>query len=271
MAGVPDPMDLLAVTDPDGTSWLALIGNHTWEQPLPVEVVAQRVPRLMTWMQLYAYLVPESQINELAAWAQGKDWFGRWMPDTAEPHNLLLGTHPDGPGWEAADGAVDWWPTASRGSLPADLRQCAPWYGGTGTGRDSSAVDETMGHVPTRPLVDALGLSKGCDFRWNEPGGLAIHDPSVGQGGPGALLMRRDLATRLCDHGMSVFWTVLVGRELHIPDHRHPGDEYRWVTASASYVLNCDQVTKVQSMSARCRPGPEKEHDVDWAPRQGGS
>lgn len=67
---------------------------------------------------------------------------------------------------------------------------------------------------------------------------------------------------------MSLFWTVLVGRELHMPDHRDPGDEYRWVTASASYVLNGDTVTKVHSVSARCRPGPEKEHDVDWAPRQ---
>lgn len=83
--------------------------------------------------------------------------------------------------------------------------------------------------------------------------------------------MRRDLATHVRDHGMSVFWTVLVGRELHMPDHRHPGDEYRWVTASASYLLNGDQVTKVHCMSARCRPGPEKEHDVDWAPRQGES
>lgn len=267
MAGVPDPLDLLAVTDPNGKSWLTLVGNHTWEQPLPVEVVAQRVPRLVTWMQLHAYLVPGTQIDELAAWAQGKDWFGRWMPDISEPHNLLLGTHPDGPGWEAADGAVDWWPTASRGPLPAELRQYLLWYGGTGTGRDASAEDETTGHVPTRPLVDTLGLSKGRDFRWSDPDGLAIHDPSVVRGGPGLLLMRRDLASRLRDDGMSVFWTVLASRELHMPDHRHPGDEYRWVTASASYVLDGDQVKRVHSMSARCRPGPEKEHDVDWVLR----
>jgi hypothetical protein len=65
--------------------------------------------------------------------------------------------------------------------------------------------------------------------------------------------------------------TFPIGCELHLPDHRHPGDEYRWVTASASYLLNGDQVTKAHSMSARCRPGPEKEDDVDWAPRQGES
>lgn len=271
MTGVPDPLDLLAVTDPDGASWLTLVGNHTWEQPLPVEVVAQRVPRLVTWMQLHAYLVPATQVDELAEWAQGKDWFGRWMPDITEPHNLLLGAHPVGPAWEAADGAVDWWPTARRGSLSADLRQCALWYSGTGTKRDASAEEETTGYVPTRLLADALGLSKGCDFTWSGSGELAVHDPSVARGGPAALLMRRDLAARLRDHGMSVFWTVLVGRELHVPDHRPPGDEYRWVTASASYLLNGDQVTRVHCMSARCCPGPEKEHDVDWAPRQGES
>lgn len=72
MAGVPDPLDLIAVTDPDGTNWLTLVGNHTWEQPLPVEVVAQRVPRLVTWMQLHSYLVPVTDNDELVAWTQGQ-------------------------------------------------------------------------------------------------------------------------------------------------------------------------------------------------------
>lgn len=78
---------------------------------------------------------------------------------------------------------------------------------------------------------------RGRDFRWSDPDGLALHDPSVAQGWPGLLLVRRDLGSRLRDHEISLFWTVLVGRELHVPDHWDPGDEYRWVNASASYVL----------------------------------
>ncbi|MGI5133160.1 NACHT domain-containing protein [Pseudonocardia sp. CA-107938] len=268
MTGVPDPLDLLAITDADGTDWLTLIGNHTWEQPLPVEVVAQRGPRLVTWMHLRAYLVPTTKVDGLTSWAQGQDWYGRWMPDTAEIHNVLLGAHPDGPGWKAADGAVEWWPTG-RVPPPCELQQCALWYGGTGTDRDASAGDETRGFVPTRPLIDALGLSKGCDFRWRDPDGLAVHDPSVVLGGRGLLVMRRDLASPLQADGVTVFWTVLLGCELRPPDHQHPGDEYRWISASASYVLDGDSITRVHSLAKRCRPGPVTEHDVEWVSRAG--
>lgn len=265
-SGIPDPLDLLAVTDPDGTDWLTLVGNHTWNQPLPVEVVAKQVPRLVTWMQLHAYLVPLTQVDELASWARGQDWFGRWMPEYAELHNLLLGAHPDGPEWDAADGLVEWRRGWEAGQ-PLDLRQCALWYGGTGTGRDTSASAETSGFVPTRPVVVMLGLSDGRDFRWQDADGLAVQDPSAAAGGPGSLLLRRDLAARLrVEGGMTVFWTVLVGRELHQPDHR-PADDYRWVSASASYVLDDDTVRKVHSVATRCRPGPETEHAIAWPVR----
>ncbi len=270
MAGVPDPLDLLAVTNDEGTDWLVLVGNHTWEQLLPVEVVAQRVPRLASWTHLHAYLVPTAQIADITTWAAGQNWFGRWMPDTAELHNVLLGAHPDGPGWEAADGAVEWWATDQRGPLPADLRQAALWYGGTGTQRDASASDETRGLLPTRPLIDALGLSKGRDFGWRDMSGLAVCDPSVTVGGPSSLAMRRDCASRLQAGGTTLFWTVLASRELHLPDHRHPGDDYRSVTASASYVLDGDQIRKVHSLAMRYRPGWQTEHDVDWMPRSSG-
>ncbi|MDT7709842.1 MAG: hypothetical protein QOG20_5449 [Pseudonocardiales bacterium] len=79
--------------------------------------------------------------------------------------------------------------------------------------------------------------------------------------------MRRDLASRLRADGMTLFWTVLVGCELHFPDHQHPGEEYRWVTASASYVLDGDPITRVHSLAKRCRPGPVTEHDVEWVSR----
>jgi hypothetical protein len=267
MTGVPDPVDLLAVTDTAGENWLVLVGNHTWNQPLPAEVIALGVPRLDSWMQLHPYLVPTTRVEDLTTWAKGKDWFGRWMPDVAEVHNVLLGSHPDGPGWEASDGTVEWRETEASGPLPCELQQCALWYGGTGTDRDASAEEETRGHVPTRPLIDALRLSKGHDFLWNDSSGPAVFDPSIVPGGPGMLLMRRDLVSRLQAEGMTVFWTVLAGCELHRPDHRPHGDEYRWVTASASYILEGDRITKVHSMAKRCRPGPVTEHDIDWVSR----
>jgi hypothetical protein len=63
--------------------------------------------------------------------------------------------------------------------------------------------------------MDALTLSKGRDVRWHDPSGLAVQDPSVVLGGPGALVMRRDLVSLLNAEEMTLFWTVLAGNELH--------------------------------------------------------
>jgi hypothetical protein len=267
MAGVPDPLDLIAVSDPEGAPWLVLVSNPNWEQPLPPEIEALHAPRLYVWMQLHAYLVPLSGASALSEWATGKDWLGRWMPEIAEPHNVLLGAHPDDPQWSAADGSVERWDAEAGGPQPTELLQCAAWYGGTGTSRDASAEEETNGCVPSQRLFDVLGLSRGVDFTWRDASGIAVRDPSVVLGGPGTLAMRRDLVPRLRDAGLTIFWTVLIGNELHRSDNMRPGDDYRWVSASASYLLNAERIEQVRVTAARYRPGPTTERQLQWMTR----
>lgn len=200
---LPDPLDLIAVTDPDGGQWLVLVSAPSWDQRLDPEVEALRVPRRAVWMQLHAYLVPSADAESVAQWSGGKDWFGRWMPDVPELHNLLLAAHPDAPEWASGDGTVEWWDARADGPQPAPLWQCAAWYGGTGTSRDASAEEETRGYVPSRRLFDAVGLTRGKDFEWQDESGLAVFDPAATAGGAAALLMRRDLMTRLAASGLT--------------------------------------------------------------------
>jgi hypothetical protein len=269
MTGVPDPLDLIAVSDASRVPWLVLVSNPSWTQPLAPEIEALRLPQLYVWMHLHGYLVPVEEAAELRKWATGKDWFGRWMPEMAEVHNVLLGAHPDDPEWSGADGSVDWWDARAAGTKPADLLHCAGWYGGTGTSRDASAEDETRGYVPSRHLFEVLGLSRGVDFAWRDASGVAVCDPSVLSGGPAALVIRRDLVSRLADAGLTIFWTLLIGNELHRNDYGLPGDDFRWVSASASYILDGDRVEQVAATAARYRPGPEVEQGIAWAPKQG--
>ncbi len=264
MTGVPDPLDLIAVSDANGAQWLVLASNPKWEQPFGPEIEALRPPRLAVWTQLHAYLVPQQEAPVLREWARDKDWFGRWMPDTPEVHSVLLGGHPDDPGWSSASGSVDWWSAGGGSRPPVELLQCAAWYGGTGTSRDASANEETTGYVPTRRLIELAELPRGVDFAWRDEAGVAVCDPSVVLGGPATLVMRRDLLPRLAEAGLTVFWTVLVGSELHRNDNTRPGDDYRWVSASASYILADDRVEQIGARAIRCRPGPTTERDVIW-------
>jgi hypothetical protein len=267
MSGVADPLDLISVTDGEGTPCLVLLSQLVWQEPQPPEIEALEIPRLEVWMQVHAYLVPVPDMARLLDWAKGQDWFGRWMPEVPDAHNVLLGAHPNDPMWAVTDGSVDWWEPRS-GPQPCDLLHCGAWYGGTGTSRDASAENETRGYVPSRRLSDILGVSRGVDFRWRDADGVAVHDPSVITGGPATLVMRRDLVSRLAEAGLTLFWTLLAGKELHRRIGMPPGDDYRWVSASASYILNRDGIEQIGATAKRLQPGPTTERNLDWTTRK---
>ena len=48
----------------------------------------------------------------------------------------------------------------------------------------------------------------------------------------------------------------------------HPGSDYRWVSASASYFLSEGTINLISADAARCEPGPETERTLKWAPRK---
>lgn len=267
MTGVPDPMDLLAVTSPDGERWLSLLSFPSWRQQHPLEIEAMRPPTRDIWMQLHAYMVPITSVDTLKTWAVARDWFGRWMPDVAEPANLLLGSHPTDPQWATAAGAIDDWNSHSGGEQPAEFIQCGAWYGGTGTSRDASAEEETSGFVPSRVLFDILGLQHGVDFKWENDADVAVLDPSSSHGGPNVLLLRRSLLPRISSAGYALFWTVLVGHDHSTGDHGVPGDDYRWISASSSYILTNNVIEKIDSQAHRYTRGPRNEFEVEWTPK----
>ena len=265
LEGVPDPLDLLAVTDPDGERWLALLSFPTWRQQHSVEIESLRSPRRSIWMRLHAYLVPRTSVDYLKSWAKNRDWDGRWMPDIAELANLLLGDHPNSHQWDEAAGPVKEWELCTDGIVePVKLVQCGAWYAGTGTDRDASAVQETQGFVPSRTLFDLLSLEHGVDFVWKNDAGVSVLDPAVFNGGSNVLLLKRGHFQRIKKSGFALFWTVLVGHEHSALGHGAPGDDYRWISASASYVLIDDTLEKICAQAGQYAPGPYKEYDLEW-------
>jgi hypothetical protein len=61
---------------------------------------------------------------------------------------------------------------------------------------------------------------------------------------------------------------VLIGNELNTTDHfSRPDDDYRWVSASASYILDNDTIDLISATAGRYAPGPEIEREITWNPR----
>ena len=181
--GTPDPLDLIAVTDKNERQWLVLETLTSWEEPLSPEQKALRQPELSVWMQIRGYLIPAADLPQFRNWAEGKDWHGRWMPESPDAHNALLAAHPNDPAWAQTFSESDQWILQSE-QLPCDLFTAATRYAGTGTDRDHSAAQETTGYVPSRRLHNLLGLSRSGDFEWENQQGTSIaKDPSIADGG----------------------------------------------------------------------------------------
>ncbi|EWS82446.1 hypothetical protein BF93_10880 [Brachybacterium phenoliresistens] len=266
--GVPDPLDLIHVVSPTGTQWLSLIRHESWKQAHPPEITALKAPNLNVWMQVRGYLVPTADVPALLDWlkgtdGEGQDWDGRWMAENADVHSRLLGALPGSPDWDWADGNAEPRSIGDR-AIPADLYQPIAWYGGTGADRDDAGTDEPTGFVPSRMLFDLLQLRAGRDFCWTDDIGLAVQDPSAGMNESSTLLMRRDLSDRLAEAGYSLFWTVLLNKERHDHSYGRPSEDYRWVSASASYVLEGPAVELVASNAWHCRPGEGRTKTITW-------
>lgn len=265
LAGVPDPLDLLAVTDPNGAQWLTLISHPDWKQTHTPEIAALRPYIRETWMHIESYLVPAEALDRWTAWADGKNWYGKWMPAPPSLTNVLLGAHPISPDWDSASGEIDDWSSSIGGEQPSALLHCGAWYGGTGNDRDASTPEETQGFVPSRKLFEILDLNPGIDFVWFDEQGNAVFDPAISLAGPNALLMRRDLVGKIRAAGYELFWTVLVGNELFSSDFVSPRDDHRWITASASYRIGENGIEMVHSLAGSFKVGPELVSEVTWS------
>ena len=257
--GMPDPLALIAVQDDNRRSWLVLESLPVWSEALhPDEEVLNR-SRLDVWMQIRSYLIPATSLPAIRDWAADKDWHCRWMPESVDIHSAFLASHPNDPAWASASGEIDEidWRISERKMPPCDLWKTAASYGGTGGNRDQSAHEQAYGLVPSRRLYDLLDLNRAGDFVWmNSEGIIIVQDPSATGGEPSTLLAsREETVSRLASNSLTVFWTVLAGKDL-IKDIRQRDESPQWISSSAVYALDGEGVVRCLSATARLRKGP---------------
>lgn len=262
--GTPDPLDLIAVTDQNGRQWLVLETYADWKEPLAPERKALRLPEVWVRMQICGYLIPDEMLTEVHEWARGRDWREFELPKSPDVHNVLIAAHPEDPAWAQALSESDPWLRQSE-QPPCDLLTAAAHYAGIGTNRDHSAAQETTGYVPSRQLHNLLGLSRSGDFEWTSQEGITIiKDPSITEGGSSALLAsRQETIERLAEADLTIIWTVLAGKDLYRRDGHLPAKP-RWVTASAAYALDNDDVVLLYATARSC-VGPTEVNRQPWS------
>jgi hypothetical protein len=240
---LPNVKELLIVTNPaDGSRWLNTQGYFNWKQQPPADRESTDIERRELWYICTGYLIRADDSQAFLKWAEGVDFWGRWMPDAPEVYPMFLGEH----GWASASRYFqqqyfgdDGWTQPNHG-CPAKIRAVAFEYLQETGGFDCSVDQNYKLRLPTSELIAGIGLrwiGIGADFV-DAGGRLAAFDPTVHADGPSALLLREDLLREfLARENLTICWAVIGGKNVLLPRF-DPGDNPPELRMSGAYILD---------------------------------
>jgi hypothetical protein len=194
---LPNVETLLRIRNPgDPSEWINLEGHFNWEEKPPADQEPHDVERRELRLYCTGYLVPAQEADAFMEWAEGVDFWGRWMPESPEVYQMYLGEH----GWSEAFEHIVNEPRrenvglrAGRG-CPIELRPAAVEYVRGSNGFDCSMDERSTLRLPGSELITGLRL------RWSGHGAVyidawgrrAAYDPAAHAAGPSALLLREE-------------------------------------------------------------------------------
>lgn len=259
------PIDrLLTCEDEAGVTWLVLEGHFQWSQPQNPEDAATDTPHHTIWAQIRSYLIDAADADGWTQWAEGQDFYGRWMPESGSPTGLLLADHPYKSDWPNLDGRDG--PRFERPPLPGNLVVATTRYGGVANDWDQSASKHLYTFMPSTAFCSALDLERAGDFQWGQSVTLAAE--SFAARGPGPDIVHvtvEALSPALTANGQCLLWTVLATKETTMSDHRWPDDgEPVFRTYSASYLFDGASIRRLDANARTMHVGGASSHQTPW-------
>lgn len=239
---LPSVEELLTVTDPsNGSQWLNGQGYFNWKQQPPADRESSEVERRELWYICTGYLIRAADAHPFLRWAEGVDFWGRWMPDAAEVYRMFLGEHAWAPAsryFQQHYYGDDGWTQPSH-DCPVKIRTVSLRYLREAGGFDCSVDESYTLRLPVSELVSGLGIrwnGNGADFI-DGAGQIAAQDPTVHAKGPSALLLRKDLLQEfLKREGLAICWAVLGEKRVLSPGLGGP--YHPALRMSGAYVLS---------------------------------
>ena len=237
---LPKLETLLSIVHPENaTRWLNLYGYFHWQKKPPADQESYEIERRELWYIVNGYLINSQDSEALMKWAEGIEFYGRWMPESPT-YSMFLGEY----GWslpfryfqqQCCD--EEGWIKPNHG-CPLNVRRVASEYIGQTNSFDCS-IDETFKLLlPAGDLLADLGLRWGVNgANYLDAGGrLAAFDPTVHEDGPTSLLIREDiLKDFLARKNLSLCWTVLGEKQVIGPGY--DPTHHSWLRISAAYLL----------------------------------
>ncbi len=212
---IPDLKELLRVTNPsDGIRWLNLEGSFNWRQTHRPDIDPYDIERRDFWLTCTGYFLRAEDVEKFIMWARTRNFWGRWMPEPTELHEVFLGECMGSSVLQYHNqrnqGVGNW---ANPGKeCPAMVLPATVHYS-VGSGGYDCSVDESYSL-----RLPALRFVEHCDLNWfgngvdfvDSNGNLAAFDPTAHEEGPSSFLVREDVFGKyLSDEGIVFCWTIL--------------------------------------------------------------
>ena len=240
---LPKVEDLLVVTNPaDGSRWVNGQGFFSWRQQPPADRESTDVERRELWYMCTGYLVRADDAESFLRWAEGIDFWNRWMPEAAKVHHMFLGEHAWAPAshyFQHQYFGDDGWTQPTNG-CPVKVRTVTREYLRETDGFDCSINESYTLRLPGVDLVSGLGIrwsGRGADFT-DGTDRVVAQDPTVHSEGPSAMLLRDDrLGEFLAREKLAICWAV-TGEKRVISPGFGTGPRHPRLRMSGAYVLS---------------------------------
>ena len=214
---LPNPLGMISVFDNKGVEWLVLEIHTSWDEPADIGTDKWEHPHKGLWYQIRSYITQKKEHTTIIKWAKGKNFMGRWMPESGNRYELFSREY--------------YWSRACESFRKQKYREYS-W-----TNINDRESDKRIGKVavttvnflweeqfdaskestisfykPSEILWNLLGLqySKIEGQLLNNDGELICFDPYVTHPTPSCLVVRKnDLLKKLEENDLDIFWTVL--------------------------------------------------------------
>jgi len=240
---LPKVAELLIATNPaDSSRWLNGQGYFRWRQRPPADQETIEVERCDLWYSFTGYLIRADDAQPFLKWAEGVDFWGRWMPEAPEVYRMFLGEYVWAPAshyFQRPYYGDNGWVQPGH-DCPVKIRTIAFKYLSEANGFDCSVDESFTLRLPSSDLVTGLGIQwsgLGADFV-DATGHVVAQDPAVHADGPTALLLREEpLRDYLDRENLNICWGVLGEKRVLLPGFgtrpRHPS-----LRISGAYVFS---------------------------------
>jgi hypothetical protein len=211
---VPDPVQQIGVTDPQGRDWLVLelsTSRNQWHM-----VDGDRHAHRMTWHKIKCLLVPSAARNRLIRHLEGSEQERDHPPEVDLPSDSYLGEYAWHPSCAAADGSWELQPTKGK-PIPV-LATVIDRYSER-SGHDYSITDSFNLTIPAPALMAGLDLrlAEGTSLAFSQPDGTVVFkDPSAQEPGVSAALVDREVFLDFLEReGLAAVWIMTGEKSAH--------------------------------------------------------